>query len=119
MISVPNHTSQGGLGVTIVLPLCHYRFSKIATSSSRTQAARQFGKSGVQLHCADCVEYRRAEELLTVSANNSDSDARYQQHRHVIKAVGVDIIPRVYYTSLACSDHPPDSLIEVQECHQD
>ena len=94
MICVPSHTSQSGLGVSIVLPLFNYRFSNVATSSSRTQPARQFGKSGVQLHCAEHVEaYKKAENSLTVSANKIDSDARYQQHRHIIKAVGVKTIP--------------------------
>ena len=80
---------------------------------------RQFGKSDVQIHCVNYVEaYKRAEKLLPASANDCDSDARYQQHRHFIKAAGVDIIPIVSYISLACSDHPSDSLIEVQKCHQ-
>ncbi len=66
-------------------------------------------KSGIQLRHDQYVEaYKGVKELLSVSANTYDSDARNQQRRHVIeaaKAAGVDIIGLLHIARQVCFFH--------------
>lgn len=117
--------ATGGLGGGVLQQISkHVPKLDYAASSSRPEAATQFGSSGIQFRH---VDYRNqaslekafagVEKLLFVSANTYDNEARNQQHRNVIEAASRAAVGHVYYTSLAWGGHSSDSKIDVQQAH--